>query len=124
MPMVEHHATDGSGRVFRRWVSADAWHRGNINGSEGPQHRWYYFTTDSLGKPLAMATIYEDRNPYRKLKLKKRLYRWDVFPAGVGYSYARGECVSLQGAKRLAEACANATMFIMAKPYNEKVHKR
>lgn len=122
MPMVEHHATDGSGRVFRRWVSADAWHRGNINGSEGPQHRWYYFTIDSWGKPLAMATIYEDRNPYRKLKLKKRLYRWDVFPAGVGYSYARGESVSLRGAKVAAEACAD--LFIAIDPYNEKVHKR
>ena len=119
---VAHHATDGSGRVSHRWVDANAWHRSIFDGSNGTQHRWYYFTVDSWGMALAMATIYEDRNPYRKLKGGKRLYRWDVFPAGVGYSYARGECVSLEGAKDVAEACADMAEFV--KPYNEKIHKR
>jgi hypothetical protein len=122
MVKILHQATDGSGFTRTISVAADVWHKTHLNGSNGKQPLWYYCTTDSWGEPLAQAKIYEDRNPYRKLRGGLRLYRWDVFPAGVGYSYARGESVSLTGAKIAAEACADLVVAI--KPYNEKVHKR
>jgi hypothetical protein len=120
--LVTRYQTDGSGKKRTYKIEADVWHKSRLDGSNGPQPMWMYFTTDWTGICTARATVYEDRNPHRLIVKGKRLYRWDVFPADSGYSYARGECVSLQGAKDVAEACADMAEFV--KPYNEKIHKR
>lgn len=120
--MVTKYTTDGSGKKRSYKIKADVWHKSKINGSNGQQPMWFYFCCGKDGVVVARATVYEDRNPHRLIVNDKRVYRWDVYPADAGYSYARGECVSLQGAKDVAEACADMAEFV--KPYNEKVHKR
>jgi hypothetical protein len=119
--LVTRYQTDGSGKKRTYRLKLDVWHTSRLNASEGPQPMWMYFCGKN-GLVTARATVYEDRNPHRLIVKGKRIYRWDVFPADSGYSYARGECVSLQGAKDVAEACADMAEFV--KPYNEKIHKR
>ena len=120
---VTRYQTDGSGKKRTYKLKADVWHKSILPGSNGPQPMWMIFYCDPLGVCISRATVYEDRNPHRLIVKGKRLYRWDVFPGGdCGYSYARGECVSLAGAKGIAETCVGMAECI--KPYNEKIHKR
>jgi hypothetical protein len=124
MPKVAltKHRCDGSGRKRTMNVETDVWHKSSFDGSFGKQPQWYYVAIDPLGTIIARATIYEDRNEARCIIKGKRLYRWDVFPPKATYSYARGETVSLAGAKLIAEACMGVSDF--CKPYNESKHRR
>lgn len=119
--LVARYRHDGSGGKTNFKVRADCWIKSYLDGSNGRQPLWYFLAAKK-GVVTAKATIYEDRNPHRKLKDKKRLYRWDVFPAGdQNCSFARGECVSLSGAKEIAETCAYHAAFV--KPFVEKEHR-
>lgn len=127
MPMlrVTSHACDGSGRKRTYSIQSDHWSKSTMNGSFGSQPLYRMVIVNMAGTAVAWITIYEDRSPHRKLRSGVRLWRWDVFPCSQrgneNYSAARGDCVSLKGAKMIAREAAK--LFMSCDPFIESVHR-
>lgn len=127
MPKIKvvKHSTTIRGHKRTTLVTAFEWHRSVVPGANLTTGKartiWYYIVPDEKGEVLAKARVYLD-DTNRFPKIKGRIYRWDVYPGTEGYSFARGECMSLGGAKYCATQCA--IMADRCKPYIESVHRK
>jgi hypothetical protein len=122
---VGGHTGQGDARMVK--IRTDRWYR--FEFKEGSQ--WSYIVTtaghtdEDPPRVVAHAKIYLDRSPYIRLKKRIHLWRWVVESfsrTGYNESVARGECISLKGAKILAESVAD--LFPISSPFIPSDHRR
>ena len=113
------------GSVFDwKWLKVQAftWLKTYVKGIDGRRRLvWVYYTgkqVEGLVFTRLKITIEEDPCKVGGKPITGRLFRWKVYLYHApGYAVARGECISLPGAMKVAEALAG--IMWTSDPYDE-----